>query len=63
MSRVTNRRLPVWIFEIPYWPVLPKFESDIGTIQVTIAGMIRYTETMSNKDCKNPSRLNDKKSF
>ncbi len=39
-------------FEIPYWPVLPKFESDIGTIQVTIAGMIRYTETMSNKDCK-----------
>jgi hypothetical protein len=43
-----------------YWPVLPKFESDIGTIQVTIAGMIRYTETMSNKIVK-PSRLNDKK--
>ena len=44
-------------FEIPYWPVLPKFESDIGTIQVTIAGMIRYTETMSNKDCKTPLDL------
>ena len=37
-------------FEIPYWPVLPKFDADIGTIQVTISGMIRYTETMSNKN-------------
>ena len=37
--------------------MLPKFESDIGTIQVTIAGMIRYTETMSNKDCKTPLDL------
>jgi hypothetical protein len=44
-------------FEIPYWPVLPQFESDIGTIQVTISGMIRYTETMSNKNCKNPLDL------
>ncbi|MEH9303924.1 hypothetical protein [Klebsiella variicola] len=44
-------------FEIPYWPVLPKFDADIGTIQVTISGMIRYTETMSNKNCKSPLDL------
>lgn len=45
------------ILEIPCRPVLPQFDSDVGTIQVTMAGMTRYAETMTNKNCKTPLNL------
>lgn len=43
--------------EIPCWPVMPTFDCELGTVQVTMGGMIRYTETMSNKNCKHPLNL------
>ena len=43
--------------EIPFWPVMPLFDCELGKVQVTMGGMIRYTETMSNKNCKTPLAL------
>lgn len=43
--------------EVPSWPAMPQFDCELGTVQITMGGMIRYTETMSNKNCRNPLAL------